>query len=458
MNLLNNVRRREVLKLGVQTASASTLLGTLGTLQRAMAAADTSGYKALVCVFLYGGNDAFNMIAPRSGAAYTTYANSRRSLALPAASLLPIAPTNSDGNQYGLHPNCAGLQSLFESSRMAVVANIGTLIQPTTPAQFRATNVPLPPSLFSHSDQQTQWMTSIPNSNLPHGWGGRIADLLNAQGYGNAQLATNISLNGSNIWQGGRDTIFYTLGNDGAPVLYDYQYGGHRNGTRKAAFDRLLQQATGSTDGNLHFREYTRTVNRTISSSQFVNNALSATPALTTVFPGGSVGDQLRLTARMIAARSRLGLSRQLFFIGVGGFDVHDDHLNTHGNLMRQVSAGLKAFHDATVELGIQNSVTAFTASDFGRTLSSNGNGSDHGWGGHHLVVGGAVQGRRIYGRMPDLTINGPDDAGSGRIVPTTATDQYAATLARWFGVADSDLDLLFPNLRNFSQRNLGFV
>lgn len=458
MNLLKHASRRDVMRLGVQTASASTLLGTLGTLQRAMAAADTSGYKALVCIFMYGGNDAFNMIAPRAGAAYTTYANSRRTLALSASSLRAISPLNGDGNQYGLHPNCAGLQSLFDSSRMAVVANVGTLIQPTTPAQFRATSVPLPPSLFSHSDQQTQWMTSIPNSNAPHGWGGRIADLLNAQGYGNPQLATNISLNGSNIWQGGRNTIFYTLGNDGAPVLYDYQYAGHRNGTRKIAFDRLLAQATSSTDGNLHFQEFTRTVNRTIASSQFVNNALSATPALRTVFPGGQVGDQLKLTAQMISARARLGLSRQLFFIGVGGFDVHDDHLNTHGALMGQLSASLKAFHDATVELGVQNAVTAFTASDFGRTLTSNGNGSDHGWGGHHLVVGGAVQGRRIYGQMPDLTLNGPNDAGSGRIVPTLATDQYAATLARWFGAADSDLDLLFPNLRNFSQRNLGFV
>ncbi|WP_293372044.1 DUF1501 domain-containing protein [Nevskia sp.] len=458
MNILKNVSRRDVLRFGVQSAASSTMLATLGTCQRAMAAVDTSGYKALVCVFLYGGNDGFNVIVPRSNAAYNTYVASRRNLALSQNSLLPINPLSVDGNQYGLHPTCGGLQSLFESGRMAVMANVGTLIQPTTPAQFRATSVPLPPNLFSHSDQAQQWQTSIPNSVQPQGWGGRIADLLNAQGYGNPQLATNISLNGSNIWQGGRNTIFYTLGESGAPVLTDYQYSGYRNGARKASFDRLLQQATASSDGNLHFNEFTRTVNRTIESSQYVNNALSASPALTTAFPSSNIGNQLKLAARMIGARTRLGLSRQLFFIGLGGFDQHDDHLNVHGQLMSQLSAGLKSFYDATVELGIQNSVTAFTGSDFGRTLTTNGNGSDHGWGGHHLVIGGAVQGRRIYGQMPDLTLNGPNDAGSGRIVPTTSTDQYAATLARWFGAADSDLDLLFPNLRNFSQRNLGFV
>lgn len=458
MNILKNLSRRDVLRLGVQSAASSTMLATLGTCQRAMAAVDTSGYKALVCVFLYGGNDAFNLIVPRSNAAYNTYVASRRNLALSQSSLLAINPLSTDGNQYGLHPNCAGLRSLFESGRMAVMANVGTLIQPTTPAQFRASNVPLPPNLFSHSDQTQQWQTSIPNSVQPQGWGGRIADLLNAQGYGNPQLATNISLNGSNIWQGGRSTIFYTLGESGAPVLTDYQYSGYRGGARKASFDRLLQQATASSDGNLHFNEFTRTVNRTIESSQYVNNALSASPALTTAFPSSDIGKQLNLAARMIGARSRLGLSRQLFFIGLGGFDQHDDHLNAHGRLMSQLSPALKAFYDATVELNIQNSVTTFTGSDFGRTLTTNGNGSDHGWGGHHLVIGGAVQGRRIYGQMPDLALNGPNDAGSGRIVPTTSTDQYAATLARWFGAADSDLDLLFPNLRNFSQRNLGFV
>jgi len=462
MNILKKATRRDVLRLGVQTAASSSMLATLGTYQRAMAAVDTRGYKALVCVFLYGGNDGFNLVVPRSSPAYNTYAASRRNLALAQNSLLAINPLTSDGNQYGLHPNCAGLQNLFESSRMAIVANTGTLIQPTTPAQFRAANVPLPPNLFSHADQSQQWQTSIPNSIQPQGWGGRIADLLNAQGYGNPNLATNISLNGSNIWQGGNNTIFYTLGENGAPVLYDYQYPGYRSGTRRASFDRLLQQATASTDGNLHFREYTRSVNRTIASSQYVNNALNAAPALTTVFPSSGIGNQLRLAARMISARSQLGLSRQLFFVGLNGFDQHDNHLSAHGGLLSQLSPALKAFYDATVEMGIQNSVTAFTASDFGRTLSSNGTGSvagsDHGWGNHHLVIGGAVQGRRIYGSMPDLSLNGPNDAGSGRIVPTISTDQYSAPLARWFGADDSDLDLLFPNLRNFSTRNLAFV
>lgn len=450
------VNRRKFLKLGTQTLASSTLLSTLGMMERALAASDYStGYRALVCVFLHGGNDCFNWIVPSDSAGYATYQAARRTLALARNSLLPITPTNVGSAQYGLHPKCPGIRSLFESDRAAFIGNVGTLVTPTTATQFRNESVPLPPYLFSHSDQIAQWMTSYPQSRLGHGWAGRVSDLLQDQAY-QPQLALNVSLDGNNIWQSGADTVQYTLATDGAPEFNAVADSGYRGGTRRTAFLDLLQQAGG--DASSLTRELARTETRSKDLARFVNDSLATVVPLRTVFPTGPLGAQLRMAARMVSARAAIGASRQMFFISLGAWDTHDRQLVDHADRLEILDAGLKAFQDALVEIGAQNLVTTFTASDFGRTLTSNGDGSDHGWGGHALVMGGAVSGRKIYGTMPNLTINGPDDVGEGRIVPTTGTDQYAATLARWFGVSDSDLDIVFPNLRNFGSRNLGFL
>lgn len=447
--------RRSLLSAGLKTFAAGSLYGTLGALQRVLAASDTSGYRALVCVFLYGGNDGFNWLVRRDTTGYAEYAAARGTLALSQESLLPITPLDTGGAQYGLHAACTPLQAVFESGRAAFVGNVGSLLRPVTVAQVRARTAELPPHLYSHSDQQAQWMCAGPGGAHPRGWGGRVADLLHSQAH-NPQLSINLSLNGSNLWQSGGVTFPYTLGLDDAPELLPITDRSYLGGGRSDLLLALQQQASASAHPMV--REYSVRQRRSVELSQVVNGALDAVGSLGTVFPESAIGRQLRLAARMISTHNRVGASRQMYFVGMGGWDTHDDQLATQARLLGELSAGLGAFQSAMDELGEQHNVTAFTASDFGRTLTSNGDGSDHGWGGHALVMGGAVQGRRIYGAMPTLALNGPNDAGWGRIVPTTATDQYAATLARWFGVSDSDLPLLFPNLDRFASRDLGFM
>lgn len=447
------VNRRELLKLGLHAATTAGALGTLGAFQRALAASDTSGYKALVCLFLLGGNDGHNTLLPRDGSAYDTYASRRASLALARNTLLPINPGNAGGGSFGLHPALPELQSLFESGRLAWVLNTGTLAVPTTVAQFKAQSVPLPFNLFSHNDQQQAWMTSTPTSTEPYGWAGRISDLLLDQGY-NPQLPLNIGLSGANIWQGGRKSQGYVMSSQGA-----LQYRAARTGAnsqRAAAFRALINQAAGA--GDLFSREFSAVSSRAIDSAEQVTTALASVPDPSTSFPGTPLGDRLRMVARMIRSRSALGANRQMFFIGIGGYDTHDTQLRDQAARLAELSAAVKAFDDCMIESSTQNEVTLFSAADFGRTLTSNGDGSDHGWGNHHFVVGGAVRGKSFYGSYPDLAQGSADDGGDGRLVPKIATDQYAATLARWWGVSDGDLDLVFPNLRNFNSRNLGFL
>lgn len=447
--------RRGLLRFGAQAGVAAGLSTTLGGLQRALAASDTTGYKALICVFLYGGNDSYNWLVPRAQSDYDLYAQVRQNLALARDQLLPLTPLNTGGREYGLHPSCTALQSLFQAGKAAFIVNTGSLIQPTTAAQFQNESVPLPPQLFSHSDQQSQMMTAVPQATAAYGWGGRVADLLDSEGY-NQRLAINISLNGNNIFQSGSRTVFYNLSTDGAPELNLYRDSYYREGQRRDLFLRLLAQAQASP--NRLRKEFGATVQRSYQQAEFINTAVEAAPALNAEFPQTYLGAQLRMVTRMIQARSALGVQRQVFFVGVGGWDFHDNQLNDQAERLGELSAGLGALQQALAEIGAESQVTTFTASDFGRTLTSNGDGSDHGWGGHSLVLGGSVLGRRVYGRYPDLSLDGPEDGGSGRIIPSTSTDQVAATLASWFGVANSDLDLVFPNLRNFSQRNLGFM
>lgn len=452
MLMRHPMNRRKFLKVGTQTLASSTLLATLGGMERVLAAgSDTSGYKALVCIFLTGGNDSFNWIVPSDNAGYQVYQTSRRSLALPQNSLLPIAPAGIGAGQYGLHASSSGVKTLFDSGKAAFVANVGTLVEPITRTQYLNRSVALPRFLFSHSDQQEQWMTSVPQSSVPSGWGGRIADLLSSQA-GNPRLSFNISLSGSNVWQGGLNTQPYALGTGGAPefsVINDPSEPGD-------PYLELLNQAR--THPSLLTREYAGVGNRSVDLAEFVNDSLASVPELNTVFPNDRLGQQLKMTARMIRARGAVGQSRQMFFISYPDFDTHDEQAGRLSSQLESLSAGLLAFQNAMAEINAENDVTTFTASDFGRTLTSNGDGSDHGWGGHALVVGGAVAGGRIYGTMPNLTINGPDDAELGRIIPTLSTDQYGATLARWFGVSESDLGLVFPNLDHFGSSNLGFM
>jgi uncharacterized protein (DUF1501 family) len=402
------------------------------------------------------------MLVPTSSAAYATYRRSRKNLAIAPDSLLPLDGKASDGHAYGLHPSCPELRSLFNAGHVALIGNVGTLVQPTTAVQARAGAVALPPQLFSHIDQTNQWMTAIPQAQSLVGWAGRIADVLAANGV-TAKLAFNINATQSaNYWQTGLSTRQYVLGVEGAPTI-DFLTDDYNENTRARAVRALLEQA--ASDPNPLVRQYESIVRSVNSKAAIVNRALTDAGDFRSQFAshpgdGGQAGDQgfgsqLHEVARVIKAARLLGDARQMFFVSLAGFDTHNGELATQAQLLRYVSNDLNSFWNALGEIGVQKDVTVFTLTEFGRTLGSNGDGSDHAWGGHQIILGGAVKGG-FYGTMPSLAIDGPDDFGSGRLVPTTSTDQVAATLARWFGVADADIIPMFPNLVNFQIRDLG--
>jgi uncharacterized protein (DUF1501 family) len=410
-----------------------------------------SDYKALVCVFLYGGNDSWSMVVPRSGAEYDAYAASRRNLAIAQDALLPIAPLA--GGDYGMHPSMPELASLFEAGRCGVIPNVGPLIAPTTLDAYRSKSVPLPPQLFSHNDQQGQWQTLRGLQPAKTGWAGRVADLLAAQLSGQ-QLAMNVSLSGTTVLQAGTSATPYIMGESG-PQKFKAFGTSTLQKARQAAFERLMAAEQPSIYG----RGYAEVHERADALAGLVNTALASAPTLSTPFPAGSsLATQLKTVARMIAVRGQLGMSRQIFFVATGGFDTHDDQLLNQPGLLANVSASLGAFHAATVELGVADSVTTFTQSDFGRSLTSNGDGSDHAWGGVQFVMGGSVRGRAFYGDYPVLEIGSPIDVGGGRLIPGVSSDQYVATLARWFGVTDAQMPAIAPSIGNFAVQDLGFM
>lgn len=421
------------------------------------AAATATDYKALVCVFLYGGNDYGNTLIPVDPASYAAYQGMRPTLAYSAASLVPttLSPTVAlpGGRQYALAPELAPLLPLFTANKLGVLLNVGTLVQPTTKAQYTAASVPLPPKLFSHNDQQSVWQASAPEG-ATSGWGGRMGDLF-AAGNGNATF-TCVNVSGNAVFLSGNSAVQYQISTSG-PVAF--------NGIQSPLFgssacSAALKGFVTAPRTHLFENEYTRVAKRSIDAGGVLSSALSGAPAIATPYPASnSLGDQLKFVARMISVAATTGTKRQVFFVSIGGFDNHDGLATIHPGLLTTVADALAAFYQTTVELGVSSQVTAFTASDFGRTLTAN-DGSDHGWGSMHFMLGGAVNGGRLYGTAPVVANGGPDDVGQGRLLPSTAVDQYAATLGKWFGISDTDLLTVLPNLGNYnaSQRNLGFV
>jgi uncharacterized protein (DUF1501 family) len=446
-----NFNRRDFLGLTAAGLGAGALgLTPSGDAQ----AAPFTDYRALVCVFLFGGNDAFNMVVPRSLAEYNAYARSRQNLAIARDALLPIDPLTSDGAQYGLHPSMTALAPLFASGQLGIVANVGPLVQPVTRDQVLSRSVPLPPQLFSHNDQQDQWQTLAGRLSLKTGWAGRAADEI-AVDTAAQRLPVNVTLAGTTSFQIGANSVPYAIGTEGSPayfVLTNPQAA--LAAERRAMFERLLATRSASPIG----RSFSAVQTRSLALADAVNGALAQAPTLRTVFPQSQLGAQLGAVARMISVRDRLAMQRQVFLVAIGGFDTHDNQNTLQPGLLGDVSNSLAAFQAGLTELGIADSVVTFTQSDFGRTLTSNGDGTDHAWGGHQLVLGNPVRGRQIYGQMPSLEIGGPDDIGGGRIVPTLGADQYAATLLRWFGLTPGQITAAAPNLANFSVRDLGFV
>ncbi len=450
------------------TAALSSTLRDLRLINSVMAQTPVTDYKALVCVFLAGGSDSNNLIIPVSPADYANYATIRTPvLAIPQAAALPITSLNPDGRDYGLHPNCPELQTLFGEGKLAVLFNTGTLLYPLTRAQYNSSSFKKPPQLFSHSDQVMQWQTSIPDQPALTGWGGRCADLLNGL-QPDAKVSLSISLSGANTFEIGNMVSSYSVSTSGAIAL---------TGLSSSAADRPRTQAVTNimnlTYPNLQAQAYSKVAAHAIGTADLLNGAIAPTAAagyFTNPFPNTTLGNQLKMVARLIAARSALNMKRQIFFCSVGGYDTHTNQTtagNTitgpHANLLGEVSKSMLAFQRAMEQLTLAglvppNCATAFTGSDFGRTFPANGSGSDHGWGSHHLIVGGAVRGGRTYGRFPIQTINGPDDTNTGRWIPSTAIDQYCATLASWFGVTNTDLGTVFPNINRFAAPSLGFM
>ena len=454
---MTKMNRRDFLRTSGAAAAAASFAATPGLAwsQGVGTTAPFPDYKALVCVFLFGGNDSYNMVVPNTAAEYNAYAASRQNLAIAQQDLLPINPVSQAGaNPFGFHPSMPGMQGLFETGKAAVVANVGPLVEPTTRDQFFNQSVTLPSQLFSHNDQQDQWHALKGAGTSKTGWAGRIADLIRTS-VATQQMATNASLFGTSLWQSADESIAYVMGQTG-PLAFtgfsddpnDITY------DQKRAFMRIVEAQYGS----IYERAFAEIQQRAIAAADSVSAAIDSAPVLNTAFPNSQLGRQLETVARLIGSRDQLQMQRQIFFVATGGFDSHDDQNENQPDLLGGISEAITAFYDATVELSIADAVTTFTQSDFGRTLTSNGDGTDHAWGGNQLVVGDSVAGQEFYGTYPLLQIGGPDDVGGGRMIPTTSADQFAATLARWFGVPDIDLDIVAPHIGNFAQRDLGFM
>lgn len=431
------------------SALTSTILDLFAVNAAAQEAPD---YKALVCIFLAGGNDSSNMFVPRSGPAYAAYATLRGALALPSESLLGIDPPVFDGIEFGLHPSMGSMQTLFREGKMAVLRNVGTLVAPITRADYLKGGAAVPPQLFSHNDQQVLWQTSVPDPQIRTGWGGRMADLLRSLNDA-SQVSMLISLAGSNTFQIGREVFQYPVSATGSVTMNGIsRTNPHDPETR--ALNRMIR----AENDNLFEHVYTGVMKRAVDADLQIRSSFESSPAIATVFPNTRLGNQLKTAARMIQIRGALAQRRQVFFCQAGGYDTHDEQLGDHANLLQELSDALLAFYRATQELGVADQVTSFTASDFGRTFTSNGRGSDHGWGSHHFITGGSVNGGAFYGRYPIMTIKGPDDTDRGRWIPSTSVDEYSATLARWFGVPESSMGMVLPNIGRFATRNLGFM
>ncbi len=430
---------------------ASSSLNRLGLMS---AYAQGSSYQALVCIFLFGGNDANNMIIPYDTAGYANYAQLRANLALPQANLLPIQP-KSQSLPFAFHRRFVDLQPLFNSGQLAAVVNTGVLPQPTSRNQYLNSQVEIPVNLFSHADQQNQMQAdTLQYTNLPTvGWGGLVADQIQAIYGGNFPIL--ISLDGVNVFAQG--LIAKPLETSGDPTLSLTGYSGSAaDNARLAAFQSLLTFE----DGLTLIQAANTTTSTAIQNAQTLAAALTSGSPLKTKFPKNPLAAQLKEVAQIIQVRSALGLSRQIFFVNLGGFDTHSNQLPTQDRLLLELDESMSAFYQATVELGIPQEVLTFTMSDFARTFQPDStSGSDHAWGSHHLVMGGAVAGGDFYGTWPTQALGGPDDAtNQGRWIPTTSLDQYGATLAQWFGVPSAALPSIFPNLQNFSNSTLGFL
>jgi uncharacterized protein (DUF1501 family) len=448
-------RRRFLRTAGALSAlgAGSPLALSLAGIGAAAAQTAADDYRALVCVFMFGGNDQSNTVIPFDGAEFASYQGARSSIARSAEDCTPLGAVASQGGRsFALPKELAPLATLYAQGKAAIVANVGPLFVPATKAQVQANSVPLPPKLYSHNDQQSVWQSSNAEG-ATVGWGGRFADLLASANA--SQTFTSVSVAGNAVFLSGRNVLQYQVGS-GGPITISALSGSPFGSNLAAA---ALRQLVTAGSPNVFEDELNKVHSRAITANESLSAALQSAPPLATTFAADvPLAQQLRMVARMISARHALGVRRQVFFVSIGGFDNHDSLLATLPTLHARVAGAIESFHAATVELGVADRVTTFTASDFGRTLTSNGDGSDHGWGAHHFVVGDAVRGGSIYGTFPTVALGTAEDLGAGRLLPTTSVTQFSATLATWFGVPAGSLADVLPYIGNFTVSDLGFM
>lgn len=452
-----NQSRRSFLK--TKLTLAACMAAGLDVVSTRTHAANMQGYKALVCVYLAGGNDSFNMFVPRSQSAHADYADARQGLALSRASVLPVNPVSySDGLDYGFHPSMPESQRLFGEGQLSVIANVGSLVRPVTKSEYQSGEVVLPSQLFSHNDQTDSWLSADARGGAGLGWAGKTMDIMYPNGA--PQPSPSITIGGSSLWQTGQRVRPFEVGTGGVGESYSPY---HRGPLKlRDAFRTMYRSALE--ENNLLVNEHASTLARAEAFGNSVNTALAFSPQFENAFPQGRLSDQLEMVARLIAIRGRLDstLNRQVFFVRIGGWDTHNEqggeNYSRHAELLQELDTAMAVFQRAMVQLNVNNSVTTFTATEFGRTLIPNGSGTDHGWGGHNLVMGGAVAGGDIYGQMPQVSRSSVDSVNGGRFIPTSSVDQYSATMARWFGLNNSELQRVFPNLANFATSNMGFM
>jgi uncharacterized protein (DUF1501 family) len=416
------------------------------------ARAQTSGdYKALVCIFLFGGNDSNNLLVPNQSTTYPTYQSIRQNLAIPQASLVSIHDAASNAT-YGLHPSLAPIAPLYNTSnRLAIMVNVGTLLQPVPRASNglpQLNSVPLPLNLYSHADQQNEWQNAYPQGGGTTGWAGRLADKVAATSSGAVPPA--ITLAGNTLQLIGETTQPSSVNTSNFGLIAPAADPG------TTALQGLLSLSSGVT----LVQAAQNSLKGAISVASAVNSALAGAASIGVTFPNSDIGSQLGQVAKLIQVRSSLGASRQIFFCSQGGYDTHSNQLQQQLGLYANLANALNVFDQAMTALNVQDSVTTFTESDFSRTFQPNGNaGTDHGWGSHALVMGGAVNGGALYGTYPTLALSGPDDSGNrGTWVPSTSEDQYLAALAKWFGLGQGDMDYVFPNLKSFQYQTPAFI
>ena len=459
MGHTNKVSRRNFLgQASCAAIGATTVFSTLFNLKTLNAAASFNSsigampgdYKALVCLLNSGGIDSFNMLVPRNNTAYNQYAGTRSNMALAQNSLRSVNPLVSDGNQYGLHPSMVRMQSMFEANKLAFVSNVGTLVRPITKQQFYEGSVQIPLGLYSHSDQVMHWQTGVPNMRVGQGWGGKMADLMISANQ-NQTISMNISLSGSNIFQTGDNSVEYSLHpEEGSIGIRDYNNQDWAfNQLKRAAIDGMVNPVYQ----NVFKNTYRKTIKTAIDGNALLSSVIDNAPVFNVPFTQDSdLSKSFEMIAKTISGREQLQMSRQIFFVDYGGWDHHDELINNQAAMLTELDNALYQFNAAMEQMGISDKVTTFSLSEFSRTLTSNGNGTDHAWGGNVFVMGGAVNGRRIFGNFPSLALgnSNPLEIGGGSLIPTTAADEYFAELALWYGVPASDIATLFPNIGYF--------